>query len=204
MIEEHKAYYRAEEFGTLPYLSESAAVFYALEHYKPTGLSGMVIGSQSPWIEAMLLFYGAKQVTTAEYAPLSILHPDIKYVHPIDLAKNWQDYANLDFVVSFSSIEHSGLGRYGDPLDPNGDLREVDKIRCLLKAGGLLYIGLPSGQDQVVFNAHRLYGYIRWPMIAAGFEFLGAFHAKHREIQRTPPRIASNDYKQILFVLKKI
>ena len=29
---------------------------------------------------------------------------------------------NFDAVVSFSSIEHSGLGRYGDALNPWGDL----------------------------------------------------------------------------------
>jgi len=27
----------------------------------------------------------------------------------------------FDMVFSFSSIEHDGLGRYGDPLNPNGD-----------------------------------------------------------------------------------
>ncbi|VDM34294.1 unnamed protein product [Toxocara canis] len=71
----------------------------------------------------------------------------------------------MDFVVSFSSIEHSGLGRYGDPLDPIGDLREMQKIQCLLKRGGLLFIGLPVGVDAVVFNAHRIYGRLRLAMM---------------------------------------
>ena len=34
----------------------------------------------------------------------------------------------FDSVVSFSSIEHSGLGRYGDPLDPDGDLKTMQVI----------------------------------------------------------------------------
>ena len=42
----------------------------------------------------------------------------------------------FDFAASFSSIEHSGLGRYGDPIDPIGDLREMLKIKCMLKKGG--------------------------------------------------------------------
>ena len=31
--------------------------------------------------------------------------------------------------------EHSGLGRYGDPLNPFGDILESQKVSCLLKVG---------------------------------------------------------------------
>ena len=74
----------------------------------------------------------------------------------------------FDFAVSFSSIEHSGLQRYGDPRDPIGDLREVQKVWCMLKRGGILFLGLPRGQDQLVYNAHRIYGRIRLAMIFDG------------------------------------
>ncbi|VDK28154.1 unnamed protein product, partial [Gongylonema pulchrum] len=74
----------------------------------------------------------------------------------------------FDFVVSFSSIEHSGLGRFGDPLDPLGDLREMQKMRCLMKKNALLFLGLPIGVDKVFFNAHRFYGRIRLPMVLEG------------------------------------
>lgn len=30
--------------------------------------------------------------------------------------------ASFDAIVSFSGLEHDGLGRYGDPLNPYGDL----------------------------------------------------------------------------------
>lgn len=65
-------------------------MFFALKHFKPTGLTGMVIGSQTPWVEAMSLFHGAAKVITVEYAPLKIQHPKLAYVHPINLVKNWQ------------------------------------------------------------------------------------------------------------------
>uniref|UniRef100_A0A914VJK5 DUF268 domain-containing protein n=1 Tax=Plectus sambesii TaxID=2011161 RepID=A0A914VJK5_9BILA len=152
----------------------------------------------------MALYHGAAKVITAEYVPLTIQHPQLAYVHSIELVKNWQKYAGVDFVVSFSSIEHSGLGRYGDPPDPIGDLRELSKIFCLLKQGGLLYIGLPSGSDAVAYNAHRIYGYIRWPMIAAGFEFLGAFYGPNpTPFKKPPPVLSVGNYKQYLFVLRK-
>lgn len=51
-----------------------------------------------------------------------------------DLRKS--DTAQVDFAVSFSSIEHNGLGRYGDALDPNGDLRDVELLSCIIRPGG--------------------------------------------------------------------
>lgn len=42
-----------------------------------------------------------------------------------------------------------------------GDIREVQKMRCLLKQGGLLHLGIPTGQDALIFNAHRVYGRLR-------------------------------------------
>uniref|UniRef100_A0A914XH49 Methyltransferase type 11 domain-containing protein n=1 Tax=Plectus sambesii TaxID=2011161 RepID=A0A914XH49_9BILA len=151
----------------------------------------------------MALYHGAAKVITVEYTPLSIQHPRLAYVHPVELVKNWQKYTGIDFVISFSSIEHSGLGRFGDPPDPIGDLRELSKIFCMLKQGGLLYIGFPFGPDTIEYNAHRIYGNIRWPMIAAGFEFLGAFLGPNPTAYKIPPPIPKTDYRQYLFVLRK-
>ncbi len=41
-----------------------------------------MIGSQSPWIEAMLLELGAANVTTLEYNPGVSTHPQIRIVSP--------------------------------------------------------------------------------------------------------------------------
>ncbi len=66
--------------------------------------------------------------------------------------------APYDAVVSFSSIEHSGLGRYGDGLNPWGDLLTMAKIWCILKDEGKALVGFPiASRDQLVFNAHRYY-----------------------------------------------
>ena len=68
--------------------------------------------------------------------------------------------------------QHNGLGRYGDPLDPAGDLKGVEILSCVIKAGGLLFIGVPVGPDAVVFNVHRIYGLMRLPMLTANFKVL--------------------------------
>ena len=56
----------------------------------------------------------------------------------------------FDGVVTFSSLEHSGLGRYGDPLNPWADLIAMAKAWCLTRTGGRMLIGVPTGLDAVI------------------------------------------------------
>ena len=83
----------------------------------------------------------------------------------------FQKTENLyDCIVTFSSIEHSGLGRYGDPLNPNGDIESMKDIHKNLKDNGILLWGAPVGKDTLVWNAHRIYGYLRLPLIFENFK----------------------------------
>jgi Caenorhabditis protein of unknown function, DUF268 len=49
------------------------------------------------------------------------------------------------------------------------------KIKQLLTHDGLVYIAVPTGRDGLWFNAHRVYGNIRFPLFTAGYEVLGHF-----------------------------
>ncbi|MEZ4389844.1 MAG: DUF268 domain-containing protein [Polyangiales bacterium] len=53
-------------------------------------------------------------------------------------------------------IEHVGLGRYGDPLDPRGTERALRELCRVVAPGGTLYLSLPVGRARVAFNAHRV------------------------------------------------
>ncbi len=74
------------------------------------------------------------------------------------------DLAALPFadgsVISLSCmhvIEHVGLGRYGDPLDPDGDLQAIRELKRVLAPGGSLLFVTPVGRPTLRFNAHRVY-----------------------------------------------
>lgn len=77
---------------------------------------GMVIGTQNPWAEAGLIEYGAKEVITVEYNKIDSSHPQVKTIHPTEVAKSYienpHNFQKVDFVFSYSSLEHDGLGRY--------------------------------------------------------------------------------------------
>jgi len=57
------------------------------------------------------------------------------------------------------TIEHIGLGRYGDPLDPEGDLKAISELKRVLADNGNLLVVVPVGKSKIMFNAHRIYSY---------------------------------------------
>ena len=77
----------------------------------------------------------------------------------------------FDYIFTYSSLEHSGLGRYGDPLNPWGDIMAVAEAWCVAKPGARLAIGLPTsvsaGYDHIQFNANRIYGPILYPFLVS-------------------------------------
>ena len=64
-------------------------------------------------------------------------------------------------IVSLScmhTVEHIGLGRYGDPLDYDGDLKAMKELARVLAIGGNLLFVVPVGNESMIhFNGHRVY-----------------------------------------------
>jgi len=56
-------------------------------------------------------------------------------------------------------IEHVGLGRYGDKVDPDGDLKAMAELQRVLGQNGSLLFVVPIGKPKIRFNAHRVYSY---------------------------------------------
>jgi SAM-dependent methyltransferase len=82
-----------------------------------------------------------------------------------NLSSEFQNLTELSFendsIESLScmhTIEHVGLGRYGDPLNYNGDLTAMKELARVLKPKGNLLFVVPVGNEaKIFFNAHRIY-----------------------------------------------
>jgi SAM-dependent methyltransferase len=57
------------------------------------------------------------------------------------------------------TVEHVGLGRYGDAIDPEGDIAAIKELKRVLAHGGSLLFVVPVGKPNIQFNAHRIYSY---------------------------------------------
>ena len=139
------------------------------------GARVLVIGTERPWVEAALLAHGAASIVTLEYGAMTSTHPQVTPMTPaaIRAAYIGGELAPFDAVVSFSSVEHSGLGRYGDALNPWGDILAVARAWCVAKRGAKLLLAVPfERRDRLAWNSHRVYGPARYPHLVANWQLV--------------------------------
>jgi hypothetical protein len=95
-------------------------------------------------------------VEFVDIRPLEVNLPRLKSLAGSILALPYADRS----VASLSSlhvVEHIGLGRYGDPIDPDGTRKACAELVRVLAPGGDLYLSVPIGRERVEFNAHRVF-----------------------------------------------
>jgi len=139
-----------------------------------------IMGSTVPWYEAVVLAYGGKPVTI-EYNKIVSTHPDTRTMTVAEYEANPELF---DAILSISSYEHDGLGRYGDPINPVGDLIAMEKPKKMLVPGGLLFLAVPVAKDLLYWNAHRNYGSVRLPMLLSGWKTLASFGFQESDFKR--------------------
>ena len=156
----------------------------------------LVVGSQRPWVEIICLSMGA-HVNTVDYHPPVCFHDKIKIMTVKQHEK--EKYIKYDAIFSFSSIEPDGLGRYGDPINPFADVQRMSSYRDMLNENGLFFFGVPNGQDQICFNAHRIYGAITFPKLINGYDIIDYFSST---VPREDAFKGNDDKHQPWWVLK--
>lgn len=114
------------------------------------------IGSCIDGFIAQLLSAGTK-VTMLDIRPLSIKIPGLDFIHTDATMLGEITDGSIESISSLHAIEHFGLGRYGDHIDPNAWEKALKSIQRKIK-GGTFYLSVPVGYENVVcFNAHRIF-----------------------------------------------
>ena len=93
-----------------------------------------------------------------DYRPANLLLDNLES-GSADLTQLFFNTNEVESLSCMHTVEHVGLGRYGDPIDPEGDIKAMKELQRVVKPGGSLLFVTPVGKPKIAFNAHRIYSY---------------------------------------------
>jgi hypothetical protein len=91
-----------------------------------------------------------------DYRPLKVSLPGLTSIAGDILCLPFEDNS-VSSLSCLHVIEHIGLGRYGDPIDPAGSIKASAELQRIVSRGGKLFVSVPIGRERVCFNAHRVH-----------------------------------------------
>ena len=113
------------------------------------------IGSRVDGFISHLLSFG-QEVTLIDVRPLDKHVEGVHFIHSDATELNEIEDESIESISALCSLEHFGLGRYGDPIDPEACFKVFESINKKVKQGG-------------VCSYQYLLGRIIWNLTGAGF-----------------------------------
>ncbi len=154
------------EKDTLPILNEATKTTNFDRHYVyHTSWAARVLKETNPQlhvdISSTLYFCGILStfipIHYYDYRPAELYLSDLKS-KKADLVNLHFENNSISSLSCMHTVEHVGLGRYGDPLDYDGDIKAINELSRVLAPGGDLLFVVPVGREaKIMFNAHRIY-----------------------------------------------
>lgn len=107
-----------------------------------------------------------RNVEVMDIRPVESKSRNIKFLQ-WDLMTPLKAELKTDSLSCLHTLEHFGLGRYGDHIDPDGHLKGFENLIDAVSPGGHFYLSFPIGKvERVEFNAHRVFhpsSPLSWP-----------------------------------------
>lgn len=98
-----------------------------------------------------------REIEVFDIRPVSSTLPHITF-RQADLMNPAHGFLTYcDSLSCLHALEHFGLGRYGDTLDPLGSEKGLQNIAKIIRPNGYLYLSVPVGIEKIRFNAHRIF-----------------------------------------------
>jgi SAM-dependent methyltransferase len=93
-----------------------------------------------------------------DYRPAQLGLDNLKSLHG-DLTAIQLPDNSVQSLSCMHTVEHVGLGRYGDPIDFYGDVKAIAELKRITAPGGSLLFVVPVGQQRIEFNGQRIYAF---------------------------------------------
>lgn len=94
-------------------------------------------------------------VTSIDIRPPSFVLPGLHFLKG-DILQLPFESNTIGTLSCLHTIEHIGLGRYGDAINPHGFEQALDEMQRVISPGGYLLLSMPVGKERTEFNAQRI------------------------------------------------
>jgi hypothetical protein len=153
-----------------------------------------------------------RKIDVIDVRPLTLQsHENIRMIQQ-DLSKLPKDFVCIsDSISCLHALEHFGLGRYGDKVDPFGHIKGFNNLAKMLQPNGRLYISVPiANKNSVQFNAHRIFNptdILNWEegphtLELLSFDYIDDDGELHRDANCTLP--INDKYGCGIYTFKKL
>ncbi len=107
-------------------------------------------------VQMLGVISGFVPITFVDIRPIKVALPNFECLTGSITALPFTDLS-IGSLSCLHVIEHIGLGRYGDPIDPAGSQTAAKELVRVLAPQGRLFLSTPVGRERVCFNAHRIF-----------------------------------------------
>ncbi len=112
------------------------------------------------------------EIVMLDIRPLQIQIPNLHFQQTNCMDMNLISSGSIQSLSSFHAIEHFGLGRYGDPIDPLGHKKAIAEMKRIVCEGGTILFSVPVGEQRIEFNGHRIFDPLEVVSLFKGFKLV--------------------------------
>jgi len=142
----------SHEFIVSERIVENAVV---ASYVRPSDCRVLDFGGYEGTIALQLAAMGHR-VTVWDQRPYPFKHPNINVLVADIFGRDWANEDPFDVVYSISTVEHLGLGHYGDQVVDGGDAKALTALWEMVRPGGRLIVTVPAGKPTVQ-RGYRVY-----------------------------------------------
>ncbi len=146
---------RFDTAGSIPLHYFHQDLYVAQKIFKNNPVKHVDIGSRVDGFVAHIAAF--RQIEVIDIREIKGNIPNVSFLRADLMSNDFNLHDYCDSISCLHTIEHFGLGRYGDSVDVNGHLKGLKNITNMLKKNGRLYLSTVIGPQRIEFDAHRVF-----------------------------------------------